>query len=120
MIPLRIVIAGVSGFVGQMLVPALRARGAEVMLLGRSADALREKFPDCAVAEYIDLSEALNGADFLLNLAVVNSDAAASVSEYQAVNVDFASQLAMAAKDANVRFINVSSSHALDATNTSP
>ena len=46
---MRIVIAGASGFVGQMLVPELRARGADVMLLGRDPQALQAKFTYCAV-----------------------------------------------------------------------
>ncbi|MCV2875258.1 sugar transferase [Rhodobacteraceae bacterium XHP0102] len=116
---MRIVIAGASGFVGQMLVPELRARGAEVMLLGRTPEALRAKFPDSAVSDYANLSQALQGADLLLNLAVVNSDAGASLSAYHAVNVEFAATLAQAAQDAGVRFINVSSTHALEAGNKS-
>ena len=116
---MRIVIAGASGFVGQMLVPELRARGADVMLLGRDPEALQAKFPECAVSDYANLSQALQGADLLLNLAVVNSDAGASLSAYQSVNVEFAATLAQAAQDAGVRFINVSSTHALEAANRS-
>ncbi|MBF9028544.1 NAD-dependent epimerase/dehydratase family protein [Rhodobacterales bacterium FZCC0188] len=97
---MRIVIAGASGFVGQMLVPELRARGADVMLLGRDPEALQAKFPECAVSDYANLSQVLQGADLLLNLAVVNSDAGASLSAYQAVNVEFAATLAQAAQDA--------------------
>ena len=116
---MRIVIAGASGFVGQMLVPELRARGADVMLLGRDPEALQAKFPECAVSDYANLSQVLQGADLLLNLAVVNSDAGASLSAYQAVNVEFAATLAQAAQDAGVRYINVSSTHALEAANRS-
>jgi len=116
---MRIVIAGASGFVGQMLVPELRARGADVMLLGRDPQALQAKFPECAVSDYANLSQVLQGADLLLNLAVVNSDAGASLSAYQSVNVEFAATLAQAAQDAGVRFINVSSTHALEAANRS-
>ncbi|WP_340251879.1 hybrid nucleoside-diphosphate sugar epimerase/sugar transferase [Roseobacter sp. HKCC-CH-9208] len=116
---MRIVIAGASGFVGRMLVPELRVRGADVMLLGRIPEALQAKFPDCAVSDYANLSQALQGADLLLNLAVVNSDAGASLSAYQSVNVEFAATLAQAAQDAGVRFINVSSTHALEAGNRS-
>ena len=50
---------------------------------------------------------------------MVNSDAGASLSAYQAVNVEFAATLAQAAQDAGVRFINVSSTHALEAANRS-
>ncbi len=116
---MRIVIAGASGFVGQMLVPELRVRGADVMLLGRTPEALQAKFPDCAVSDYANLSQALQGVDLLLNLAVVNSDAGASLSAYQSVNVEFAATLAQAAQDAGVRFINVSSTHALEVGNRS-
>jgi len=116
---MRIVIAGASGFVGQMLVPELRVRGADVMLLGRTPEALQAKFPDFAVSDYANPSQALQGADLLLNLAVVNSDAGASLSAYQSVNVEFAATLAQAAQDAGVRFINVSSTHALEAGNQS-
>ncbi|MBF9040307.1 NAD-dependent epimerase/dehydratase family protein [Rhodobacterales bacterium LSUCC0387] len=116
---MRIVIAGASGFVGQMLVPKLRAGGADVMLLGRTPEALQAKFLECAVSDYANLSQALQGADVLLNLAVLNSDVGASLSAYQAINVEFAATLAQAAQDAGVRFINVSSTHALEAGNRS-
>ena len=112
---MRIVMAGASGFVGKMLVPELNVRGAELVLLGRSADNLRTKFPGYEVSEYAGLTEALKTADILINLVVVNSDSAASLHEYQAVNVKFAAELAHAAQDAGVRFINVSSNHALEA-----
>ena len=116
---MRIVIAGASGFVGQMLVPDLCARGADVVLLGRTPEALQANFPDLVVSDYASLSQALQRADVLLNLAVVNSDVGASLSVYQAVNVEFAAMLAQAAQDAGVRFVNVSSTHALEVGNRS-
>lgn len=58
----RIVIAGGSGFIGQYLTRAFRAEGAEVSLIGRTG-------PDAAWGDTAAITQLLDGADLLINLA---------------------------------------------------
>jgi hypothetical protein len=58
----RIVIAGASGFMGQYLVTAFRATGAEVRTVGRSA-------ADANWGDTAAIARLLDGADLLINLA---------------------------------------------------
>ncbi|HYI31830.1 MAG TPA: DUF1731 domain-containing protein [Glaciibacter sp.] len=57
-----IVIAGASGFLGQYLTRAFRAEGASVLLIGRNG-------PDAAWGNTAALTDLLEGADLLINLA---------------------------------------------------
>lgn len=118
---MKIVIAGASGFVGQMLVPALQRRGAELILLGRSVDRLQSLFPGHDFAVYDDFPNLGAGADLFLNLAVINNDKSAGDAEFARVNVDFAAELARQAVQSGAkRFINVNSIHALDYRDNRP
>ena len=58
----RIVIAGASGFIGEFLAGRYRASGATVSLIGRSG-------PDAAWGDIAAITELLDGADLLVNLA---------------------------------------------------
>jgi NAD dependent epimerase/dehydratase family enzyme len=58
----RIVIAGASGFIGRYLADAFRADGAHVALLGRNG-------PDAAWGSTAAITDLLDGADLLVNLA---------------------------------------------------
>jgi NAD dependent epimerase/dehydratase family enzyme len=58
----RIVIAGASGFIGRYLADAFRADGAHVALVGRSG-------PDAAWGSTAAITDLLEGADVLVNLA---------------------------------------------------
>ncbi len=58
----RIVIAGASGFIGRYLADAFRADGAHVALIGRSG-------PDAAWGSTAAITDLLEGADLLVNLA---------------------------------------------------
>ncbi len=58
----RIVIAGASGFLGQYLTRAFRAEGASVALIGRNG-------PDAAWGNTAAITDLLEGADILINLA---------------------------------------------------
>lgn len=48
---MKVFVAGGTGLVGQRLVPALRKRGDEVVVLTRSAAKGKQAFPDCTIAE---------------------------------------------------------------------
>ena len=58
----RIVIAGASGFIGTYLARAFRAEGADVRLIGRDG-------PDAAWGSTSAITDLLDGADLLVNLA---------------------------------------------------
>jgi NAD dependent epimerase/dehydratase family enzyme len=60
--PDRIVIAGASGFIGKYLAKAFRAEGADVKLIGRGG-------PDAAWGSTAAITDLLDGADLLVNLA---------------------------------------------------
>lgn len=100
--PARIAIAGASGFVGARLVPALLARGHDLVLLGRDPQALARRFPQAAAASYGDLPAALGGADVLINLAVRNNDRGGTLSEFRETNVELVKRLHAAALAAGV------------------
>jgi len=58
----HIVLAGASGFIGRHLAAAFRAEGARVSLIGR-------KGPDAAWGDTAAITELLDGADLVVNLA---------------------------------------------------
>lgn len=116
----KIIITGASGFIGQMIVPALLQAGADLLLAGRDAARLSAAFPDVPNCAYDALDTYAAGYDMLLHLAVVNNDATADDATFQAGNVDLTLRLAQIAKAAGVgHFINISSLHAFDDSNTS-
>ena len=58
----RVVLAGASGFIGDYLTAAYRSRGAEVTRIGRRG-------PDARWGNTAAITDALDGADVLINLA---------------------------------------------------
>jgi uncharacterized protein (TIGR01777 family) len=72
---MKVVITGATGFIGQALVPALCARGDEVVALSRDAERARARLPAGVAAVTTDLqspgawTEALAGAASILHLA---------------------------------------------------
>ncbi|AMM20068.1 NAD-dependent epimerase [Frondihabitans sp. PAMC 28766] len=60
--PLHIVLAGASGFIGSYLAESYRAEGARVSLIGRSG-------PDARWGDTAAMTRVLEGADMLINLA---------------------------------------------------
>lgn len=71
---MKVVVTGATGFIGTALVPALRARGDEVVVLSRDADRARRALGDVTAVE-ANLEEpgawaqALAGADAVIHLA---------------------------------------------------
>jgi lipopolysaccharide/colanic/teichoic acid biosynthesis glycosyltransferase len=118
--PMKIVITGATGFVGQALVGQLRARGCSLLLAGRDTDRLAALFPGIDVCGYTRLVDRMAGYDMLVHLPVINSDATCGDEDFFSVNVDFTIEIASMARSAGVgRFINLSSAHALDPENRS-
>lgn len=88
----RIVIAGASGFIGQYLVRAFRAEGAEVRLIGRGP-------ADVSWGDAAGIAAVLDGADLLVNLAGKSVNCrytAANRAEILRSRVDTTRQLAVA------------------------
>ncbi len=111
---MKIVITGASGFVGQLLVSRLALEKTELVLVGRNEAHLKKLFPDLPICDYSQISTVGKGADFLLHLAVANSDAKLSDAEFHKINVDFLLEVANNSRAADIdQFINVSSVHAL-------
>ncbi|RWO82890.1 hybrid nucleoside-diphosphate sugar epimerase/sugar transferase [Mesorhizobium sp.] len=117
---MRVAITGASGFVGRHLVPLLKERGAELLLIGRDSARLEQMFPGASTCTYDELPVWGIGYDTLVHLAVLNNTALASKAEFIAVNVELMVDTVAAARQASIpHFINVSSVHALDPLNTS-
>jgi nucleoside-diphosphate-sugar epimerase len=98
---MRCVVTGASGFIGQAVVPALRARGHEVVALGR------EELGD--IAGFTGWGAHLEGADAVLHLAAIAHSRARDDERLRAVNVDAALALGKAAAVAGARMLFVSS-----------
>ena len=115
---MKLIISGATGYVGRHLVPLLRSRGLELLLVGRDSERLQRVFPGLATATYEELPGKAHGFDQLLNLATANNDLEAPLETFMEVNVDAVLELLSVARAAGVkRFINVSSTHALDESN---
>ncbi|MEN3971600.1 sugar transferase [Sphingomicrobium sp. XHP0235] len=114
----RVIVAGASGRLGRALVPALRNRGYEVVVLGRDVERLARLFPGHEAVTY-DALDGLGPARALVNLAVVNTDVEAHAEAFDAVNHRLAVRLADAAAASGMISVQLSSTHALDLTDHS-
>ena len=59
---MKVVLAGASGFIGQQLAKAYRARGAQVLLIGRNG-------PDARWGQTAAITDLVDGADLVINMA---------------------------------------------------
>ena len=117
---MKIVLTGVSGFVGPQLVARFAAAGCEMLLVGRDPVALASMFSDHRVCGYDDLAREGAGFDVVLHLAKMNSGQAGSTEAFMDANKGLAERVIEAAKTAGIpRVIYGSSIHALDLRNTS-
>lgn len=113
---------GASGTIGRHLVPWLADRGARVIALGRRPEALASLRGASAVHPASDFGELVARGDVtaVLDLAVVNSDARATLEEFMAVNHErVLEQLALAGRHGTRRYLALSSYHAADPDNAS-
>lgn len=115
----KVVITGASGFIGQQLVPLLKKRGVQMLLIGRKEEKLRSLFPEERIATYNNLKEAVKGYDALVHLATKNNNIAGSLDEFRNVNVDLLKQVIKACQNTSIKsFIYLSSFQTLT-SNTS-
>lgn len=114
---MRIHVTGATGFVGRHLIKEAERRGHEVVALVRRRDerlACARQIEIGDIAERVDWSEAVAGADAVVHLAarvhVMKETSTNADLEYARVNVAPTLRLAQAAADARVgRFVFVSS-----------
>ena len=112
---MRIVLTGATGFVGRELVPLLRERGHELLLVGRDPQKSAAFFPAELTCGYPELAQKGSGYDMIVHLAVANSDAELDETGFREANVQLLNDTLRAAREAGIaRFINISSIHALD------
>lgn len=98
---MRVVVTGASGFIGKAVVPALRARGHEVVALDRAATG--------DIAGRGDWHTHLTGADAVVHLAALAHARGVDEVRLRAVNVDAALALGRAAAAAGTRMLFMSS-----------
>ncbi|MET0413995.1 MAG: NAD-dependent epimerase/dehydratase family protein [Polyangiaceae bacterium] len=112
---MRVVVTGARGFVGRHVVPALVARGVEVITLERSPSTVRASdIAEERIASSSDdeatLARALAGSHAVVHLAALAHDAGrGGPGEYARINRDYSLRLARAAAAAGVaRFVFLS------------
>lgn len=111
----RVLVTGAGGFIGSHLVPYLAARGWEVRAMdvheappGVAGPNVEYRVQDIRDARL--LAAALEGIDYVFNLASVHLDVHASLEEFEAVNVDALERLVELCRLAGVRrLVQVSS-----------
>jgi UDP-N-acetyl-alpha-D-quinovosamine dehydrogenase len=110
---MRVAVTGTSGFLGSAVVPALRARGHEVVALDRAATG--------DIGSPVDWARHLAGADAVVHLAALAHARGVDEARLRAVNVDASASIARAAAAAGSRMIFMSSAKVLgEETRASP
>lgn len=117
---MKLAITGASGAIGLPLARAFLAKGAQLLLVGRDPNRLRELFSGAESCSYEEMAQRLEGYDGLLHLAVLNNNVEATREDYVKANVDLTNAALLAAQQAGVdRFVYVSTTQALESRNFS-
>jgi len=112
--PAPVLILGGSGFIGTRLTALLTAQRVPVRIGDlRRSEAFPEFWAACDVRRQETLSEAARGAGALVNLAAEHRDNVRPLSRYRETNVDGATQVCLAARNAGVNKIVFTSSVAV-------
>lgn len=115
-----IAVTGAGGAIGRRLTPWLVARGASVVAVGRDPARLSSHLAGVETCSWDDFHRRIRRGDVdaIVDLAVINSNAAAGIDEFRSANVDRVRDLASAARDTGVRcIVAISSFHAADPDN---
>jgi GlcNAc-P-P-Und epimerase len=109
-----VLILGGSGFLGSRLA-SLLAEHRVPFLIGdpRRSQAFPDRWSECDVRRRETLVEPAREADVIVNLAAAHSDNVRPLSLYHEMNVDGASQVCMAAREAGIQKIIFTSSVAV-------
>lgn len=116
---LRIAVVGAGGQLGHDLVPALAARGAEVVPLTRAELDLSDA---AQMRDAARVKEALVGAEVVVNLAAMTrvDDCEDELDEAYAVNAVAAGRLASVACETGARLLHVSTDYVFDGGKREP
>jgi len=116
-----VIVLGGAGFIGTVLTEQLLNRGFQVRIGDRRRS---DRFPNlsvqCDVRDHNTLREPLEGAVAVINLAAEHRDDVRPISRYHEVNVDGASHVCEAARDAAIQKIVFTSSVAVYGFPASP
>lgn len=111
---MKLVITGASGFLAGELIPILRGKGYELVLVSARTNQLTIKYPDLVCVDYAELDNHLMDAACVLHLAVRNNDREGDLAAFREINVNQTLAVLKAAKSAGVqKFIFASSLHTL-------
>jgi len=110
-----IVLTGATGFVGSHLLRGLDQQ-ANLLLVSRDVAAAKSRYPSVKICDYDTIcSHDLTGA-VVIHLAARNNDRPGTLEEFRAGNVECLLRTATIAKEGGAaRFINLCSTHALEA-----
>ncbi|MFC4293250.1 sugar transferase [Sphingorhabdus arenilitoris] len=118
---MKIIITGAGGNIGRALVPYLREKGHELLLVGRDAAKLQQLFPGDACCNYHDLQHIGSDYHSCVHLAVMNNDQHGSLADFRSANLTGLQHIFNDAKRAGVgHFINLTSFHAAHGNQQDP
>lgn len=118
---MKIVITGATGQVGQLLIPLLRARQVELILVGRKQSKVKDIYPWAQTEELDQLPKKAQEFDALIHLAAVNNNTSVDEQEYIDGNVEYLEETLKYASKARIKsIVYFSTTHALDSSNNHP
>ena len=118
---MKIIITGASGSIGRFLVPYLKERGHELLLVGRNEAHLKRRYPFQSCCGYNHLPTAGEGFDACVHLAVMNNDSKSRIEDFRSANIELLKSVFDGVKSAGCdHFINLTSVHSGDLNRDGP